>query len=106
MIEIVYRPGEHRVTLSGHAGGGEYGRDLICAGVSTLCYALARSVRALEKAGRVGEVRICLSPGEGEISCTPHPRARGEAGAVFDAVCGGFEMLGEQYPENVMYRLR
>ena len=51
MIEIVYYKNHNRLTITGHAQSGEPGKDLVCAGVTTLVYTLASNVQELEAAG-------------------------------------------------------
>lgn len=42
MIRVYYArgEGEHELTINGHAGYAEYGKDIVCAGVSAITYAL------------------------------------------------------------------
>lgn len=42
MIRVYYTrdEGEHVLTINGHAGYAEYGKDIICAGVSAIAFAL------------------------------------------------------------------
>ena len=42
MIRVYYvrGEGEHELTINGHAGYAEYGKDIVCAGVSAITYAL------------------------------------------------------------------
>ena len=42
MIRVYYTRGEgkHELNINGHAGYAEYGRDIICAGVSAITFAL------------------------------------------------------------------
>lgn len=51
MIRIHYNRRALALTVSGHAGYAERGRDIVCAGVSTLVFALGRYLGNLEKYG-------------------------------------------------------
>ena len=90
MIRIT-RQGATSVTLKGHAGSAEYGKDLICAAVSALALTLAANVEGKENA------EVSLQPGNSRISCHP------DAAAIFDCVCKGFRLLAERFPEYVCF---
>ena len=86
MTTVVYSPGDGLVSLRGHAGAGEKGRDPVCAALSILTYTLA----ALPGAGlRLGE-------GWAVVALPP--------GAPAAAVCRGFALLAAAYPQNVCYK--
>ena len=92
MIEICFDPEIPMVTARGHAGAGDPGRDLICAGVTALILALRENT---EQVG--GTIR--LEPGNAELrgDC---PEAR----EGFRAICRGFSYLAGAFPRNVSYR--
>ena len=90
MIRIT-RQGATCVTLKGHAGSAEYGKDLVCAAVSALALTLAANVENLEGA------EILLEPGNSRISCSP------DAAGMFDCICKGFQLLAEKFPEHVSF---
>ena len=90
MIRIT-RQGATCVTLKGHAGSAEYGKDLICAAVSALALTLAANVEGKEHA------EVSLQPGSSRISCHP------EAAGIFDCICKGFQLLAERFPEHVCF---
>ena len=70
--------------MSGHAGAGEPGRDIVCAALSILVYALVASGAE----GRVerGEAELLLPDRDVDV-----------------ALCG-FRLLAESYPEYVSYK--
>ena len=73
-----------RLRMSGHAGAGEPGRDIVCAALSILVYALVASGAE----GRVerGEAELLLPDRDVDV-----------------ALCG-FRLLAESYPEYVSYK--
>lgn len=103
MVEIVYYRRFHRVTVKGHAGTAPAGEDLVCAAVSALTYTLAENVEQLHRLGKVTEPEIRLENGDAEISCVPVVGYRSIVRVIFGAVCIGFAMLSEKYPEAVSY---
>lgn len=70
--------------MSGHAGAGEPGRDIVCAALSILMYSLVASGAE----GRVerGEAELLLPDRDVDV-----------------ALCG-FRLLAESYPEFVSYK--
>ena len=86
MIRILY-DGESTVSVYGHAGSGQKGRDLVCAAVTTLVLTLSESCR---------ECR--LRPGYAYLS--------GGSQEVFRAIGLGFAMLEEMSPQCVRYERR
>lgn len=70
--------------MSGHAGAGEPGRDIVCAALSILMYSLMASGAE----GRVerGEAELLLPDRDVDV-----------------ALCG-FRLLAESYPEYVSYK--
>ena len=103
MIRIVYRRDEHSVRIRGHAGSGEAGHDLVCAAVSILAYTLAAFVLRIEEIGSATHSTAALRSGEAEIACTPAEEKSGEITRVMDAVCEGFAILAEEFPENAVF---
>ena len=45
MITVTQSP--HSITITGHAGHAEHGKDIVCAGISTLVQTLIASIEAL-----------------------------------------------------------
>jgi len=95
MIEIIWKAGDrhHVMEIRGHAGYAEHGRDIVCAAVSAIAYALVGHLRnhtvLLEEP--------CIEPGELVI----HARANGQTEPAFEMAFTGFMMISEQYPQFV-----
>lgn len=104
MIEIYYDPRKLYVTLKGHAGAGVPGQDLICCAASAITYTLAANIRRMQKRGWLKKARIRLAPGDAEIICTPCAKAQEAVRCRVEAVCLGFAMLAQEYPEFVCFR--
>lgn len=105
MIEIVYYKNHNRLTINGHAQSGEPGKDLVCAGVTTLAYTLASNVQELEAAGSVRSMNADLEPGRCEISCQPVPRMKHVVELIFRSLCSGLEQLAKTYPQYIRYEV-
>ena len=106
MIDVIYYREHNRVTVNGHAKSDEYGKDLICAAVSTLTLTMAANVENLAAKNYVTEHAVKLDPGDAEISCNPRTRYRDSVKQIFMSVCAGFEVLANQYPDYIQYTVR
>lgn len=86
MTRIVYAPETPALRMVGHAGGGEVGRDPVCAALSMLMYTL---LAALPAEG----VERSLSDG----CCF----VRGGDGHVYEVIAAGLRLLAAAYPALV-----
>ena len=102
MIEAEYSRKWNRVTVKGHAHAGEPGKDLICAGATTLVYTLEASLEGLYKAEALIQPPKCdLQSGNAVISWVPSSRMRRSVELCVNTVMGGFAVLGEHFPDFV-----
>jgi len=106
MIRAVYHRDYHRVSLTGHAGSDEKGKDLICASASILAYTLADYVKKVKDEDKVKFDLTVLEEGDTIISCSPYYENKTEVTAVFDVICRGFELLARDYPDNISYEVK
>lgn len=94
--------GSFRLRLRGHAGAGAPGRDLVCAGASTLTHTLAEAVRRLEEAQMLAQApKLTLQPGYAHIIARPREDCWQIAAIAFWTAEMGFATLAQGYPENV-----
>jgi uncharacterized protein YsxB (DUF464 family) len=96
-----------RLIVSGHAGYGEKGRDIVCAAESMLVQALACSLAGMDRAqlydftveGVAGSGCVGISA----LADAAHAeRVRG----MFAMTVTGFGLLAQHYPEYVRVQLR
>ena len=104
MIKVTYRRDLNRVEMTGHAQSGEAGHDLVCASASILAYSLASFVGNMKEARQAYNPKVELKEGDALIYCTPPSRYKGAVTLVFDSICGGFELLARDYPDNITYK--
>ena len=103
MIQVVFDRSRYRVTVEGHAHSGEPGKDLVCAGASALAYTLAANTGELVRRGMLRRAQAQLKSGRAVILCLPKPRFAREVAVAMEAVCLGFSLLSEQFPEFLSY---
>ena len=106
MIKVTYHRDLNRVEVQGHAKSGEVGHDLVCASASILVYTLASFVENMMGARQVYNPTAELKEGDALIYCDPPTRLKGAVTLVFDSICGGFELLARDYPDNISYEIR
>ena len=106
MIHVIYHRSYNRVTIQGHANSGDFGHDLVCAGVSALSLTLAANVGNLRDCRMVRQPTVELKPGDAVIEGKPIPRHKATAELVFQTVCVGFEVLASKYPQYISYEIR
>ena len=106
MIKVVYDRKNNKLTVSGHAGSGPIGHDLVCAAVSALALTLAGNVAYMEAQEAVRNVITKLDEGDAEIQCTPYRQYKDSVAQIYRAICVGFELLATKYPENISYEVR
>ena len=89
---------------AGHAGYGEIGKDIVCAGISALCMALEAAVEELADEGCAAEVRKHASDGYFSLEAHYVPRdifSRERLNAVFRTVSAGLAAIEQLHPEHV-----
>ena len=106
MIKVTYHRDINRVSIEGHAYSGEKGHDLVCASASILAITLASFVENVKKAKQVYNPTIKLDEGDTLISCDAPNKYKSSITLVFDSICGGFELLARDYPDNISYEMR
>lgn len=105
MIEIMYYRGYNRITVHGHAGSAEEGKDLVCAAVSALVLTAVVNVRRMEEKGCTCSTAVTVDKGDAEIQVNPKAYFRLSIMQILDAICAGFEVLSREYPEYVRYEV-
>lgn len=100
MISITFedRGNELFLSIKGHAGYAEHGKDIICASVSILTYTLASILESLEEAKSV----IDLTSGDTIIKCECKDRKTScKTARAYQYALTGYELLAHAYPKYV-----
>ena len=88
----------HNLTVAGHANYDEYGRDIVCAGVSALVQAL---IGWIEESFYSGYIDVNANGGEVEISC----EGGDDVAAVFNLATIGLMQIADSYPDHVQINI-
>lgn len=105
MIRVVYDRANYKVTVDGHAGSAERGRDLVCAAVSTLVMTLASNAVHLVGTRCVDEHTIIVEEGKSLIKLSPVRKMRHVVLNTMDSICAGFDVLVGLCPEFISYQV-
>ena len=85
----------HTLTLRGHANYDEYGKDIVCAGCSSLVQALMAWLEYNE--GNLEDASVDEVDGKYILSAT----GGDDVAAVFYMTSVGLELIAQNYPSNV-----
>lgn len=105
MIKVRYNRADNRVTVQGHAGAAPKGEDLICSAASILVHTLAANVGYMERSGAATQGVAEIKEGFAKVSCKAVRGYENTVASIFQAVCVGFEILADKYPENISFIL-
>ena len=91
MTKLFYDPKTPELRFEGHAGGGERGKDPVCAALSMLMYTLLEALPAegVERYLADGYCRVC-----------------GGDGRTYEVIAAGLRLLAAEYPEHVCLEVR
>lgn len=82
------------ITVSGHAGYAEAGKDIVCAGVTALVQGLIKSIEDLTS----DQIQYDITPGRADI----HFKDLSEAGKLLvDSFFLGICLIVDDFPEHI-----
>ena len=91
------------LSIKGHAGQNEYGKDIVCASASILAYTLAQNI-SLSLICNMSNIEhsIRIAEGDTEISC----KARNDHSykyvlRIYEIILEGYVLLANDYPQYV-----
>lgn len=83
-----------RITVTGHSGYDEPGQDIVCAGVTTLCQTLIRSIESLTE----DTIKYEISPGRADIQ---YGNLSEKSRTLVDSFFIGICMIADEFPDYV-----
>ena len=106
MIQIVAQENSNRFSLmvQGHADAGEYGHDIVCAGVSALVTTYANAfMNLLPSMGAAVRLRAMeIEAGNAQIEADVDD-GHADCAAVHRAIMDGLDMISQEHPGNVLF---
>ena len=100
MTRIEYDADELHMLIRGHAGSAPPGQDLVCAGVSTLSFALVNA--ALDR-GELYNTHLYINDKDAEIGvrCYPDEEHEELCREMFRTILHGFAILKAESPDYI-----
>lgn len=91
-----HRGRKHELCINGHAGYAEYGKDIVCSGVSAIVYALLGWIEHHED--ELTELEdVIVEDGQVYIACAGNDRVN----TAFQVAVTGLVQIARQYPDCV-----
>lgn len=105
MIEVKYNPKEFELTVSGHAMSKSKKPDIYCAGVSSLVFALCKTLGQALAHGCLKENGLSIERERGyaHIKCDPLEDYIPNIETIFMVIINGLEAEAESYPQYVSF---
>ena len=103
MTRITYDPQQMMIKSEGHAGYAEYGKDIVCAGVSALMQTLRPAL--LERGIRNTVYMITSGESRIEVKAEPECEERYPCFVVFETVLAGLKEIARAYPDYVSIKV-
>ena len=100
MINITFNPSTFTLDITGHAGHGEKGEDIVCSAISTLFYTLAQSLYE-SKHMMSEDIAFSDEDGNGHLSCKPKAEYEANVSLIYWTILTGFELVEKNYKKNV-----
>lgn len=94
MIVVDVRKGG--ITVSGHAGYAEAGKDIVCAGVTALVQGLIRSIEGLTR----DQIQYDITPGRADIH---YGNLSEEGKLLVDSFFLGICLIVDEFPEHIKF---
>ena len=104
MVTVTFEKKNNKLTLTlkGHAGQAEIGKDIVCASCSILAYTVARFVKAAEIEGDlIASPIVKLESGDTVISCEPAEEVYKMMQDIYMFAEVGYDLLAHNYPQFV-----
>lgn len=103
MIEITHMElrEEHILHIIGHAGFSRHGKDIVCAGISALTYALLQTLCDAQEKGELCLFTYIVKDGAAVVRVRAKAHARVKLDSALNTVMTGYRMIADEYPEHV-----
>ena len=98
-----YYPDQGRLCMriSGHAGHGVKGTDVVCAGASMYAYGIAQCLEIMYDEGKLeGEPVLSISEARMSVSVIPKAEWFHDVLLIFWVAQTGLQLLAEAYPDH------
>lgn len=97
-IEISKKENVYELSLNGHSGYAEYGKDIVCASISTLSFAWINQLREFEYLDYAKITEFDMDDGRITLKFKTD---KSEVKWAFETIITGFLMLEQKFSQNL-----
>lgn len=104
MINVSYSYDKHELVISGHAGYGKKGKDIVCAAASMIFYNLCEVLQRHKDEAFKEKINIEIKKGKNgmaSVSCLPSSEYKSLIEYDFYFALIGYETLKSKYPNFI-----
>lgn len=104
MIQITFikNGDKHCMTVTGHAGYAEKGKDVVCAGATMLAYTMAQSIAGMAANNQLADDYVLeIASGDAAMSYIPKEEYKALGKHIAWTIMNGAKCLETMYPEYV-----
>lgn len=105
MINVKYQRIYNKLTVEGHADSAPKGEDLVCSAASILVHTLSANVGNMVNAGIAVNPETDIRDGYAKIRCRAVRGHENTVASIFQAVCVGFEILADKFPDYISFKI-
>lgn len=110
MISVVFEENKEAkaltLTIKGHSGQAEIGKDIVCASASMLAYTVAQYMKFMYEQHKLKKKPVLdLEYGDTRITVKPKTDDYAEALHTFFVAQVGFNLLASNYPQYVEVKM-
>ena len=105
MINVKYHRFYNKLTVEGHAESAPKGEDLVCSAASILVHTLRANVENMVKSGIAVNPEMVIRDGYAKVRCRAVRLHENTVAATFQAVCVGFEILADKFPDYISFKI-
>lgn len=89
------------ISVTGHAGFGESGKDIVCAAISALAYTLLNALKCAEDESYLYIRTESVSDGNMYLEVLPYDFSREKIDTIIETCIIGFSLIEEEYPDYI-----
>lgn len=97
-IRINTNKNEFELIIDGHSGYGEYGKDIVCASISTLAFTWINQLKEFERQNFAKITQFDMEDGKIYLK---FETSKSEVLSAFETIMTGFLMLEEKFFQNL-----
>ncbi len=103
MTKVFYREYYDNIIINieGHSGYAQMGSDVVCAGISTLTFALVNALLDEEAGGNIRLNKKIIDEGVVDLEIRRFSFSKSRIDGIISLAMTGFYMLEESYPDYV-----